>query len=102
MLLISPSGPILTSAASFTENRDKDGFKPEMAQFVWAKIGMKENHDADIPMESPWLTPALKLEEEWYSDWPVVSTNIIWGNDEILRDDIARVANVIKVVHAPL
>ncbi|KAJ2982290.1 hypothetical protein NQ176_g1490 [Zarea fungicola] len=96
ILLISPSGPIPTSAASFTENMDKDSFKPEMAQFLWDKINLKENHDADIPIESSWLAPALKLEEDWYSDWPVADTRIIWGNNEILRDDIARVANVIK------
>ncbi|KAJ2975572.1 hypothetical protein NQ176_g5448 [Zarea fungicola] len=97
VLLISPSGPIPTSTTSFTENKDKDSFKPEMAHYLWSQVGMKENHDTEVPLESPWLTPALKMEEDWYADWPVTSTHIIWGNDEILRDDIAKVANIIKV-----
>jgi hypothetical protein len=77
------------------ENKSKDLFTLEMLEYLWSQL--EQNHDADIPLVNPWLAPALKLEESWYDDLPVANISIIWGQDEILRDDIAKVSAVIKV-----
>lgn len=37
------------------------------------------------------------MEQDWYKDWPAGKITIIWGEDEILRDDIVRVSETIKV-----
>jgi hypothetical protein len=95
VLLISPSGPVPTSAASFTTNAEKDMLKPESVQHMWSVL--EANHDMDVDIVNPWLAPALRLEEDWYKNWPVGKITIIWGEDEILRDDIVTVSEVIKV-----
>lgn len=95
MLLISPSGPIPTSASSFTTNAEKDILKPDAVKSLWALL--EANRDPDVQIANPWLAPALIMEQDWYKDWPAGKITIIWGEDEILRDDIARVSETIKV-----
>jgi hypothetical protein len=62
---------------------------------MWSVL--EANHDMDVDIVNPWLAPALHLEEDWYKNWPVGKITIIWGEDEILRDDIVMVSEVIKV-----
>ncbi|KAL1961755.1 hypothetical protein VTN77DRAFT_1081 [Rasamsonia byssochlamydoides] len=64
ILLISPSGPVVTSAASMTSNLGKDFITPDMLRHMWGTI--EANHDPDVELVNPWLTPALKLDESWY------------------------------------
>ncbi len=98
MLLISPSGPVPTSAASFTTNAEKDIVKPDHLQGMWSLL--EARCEPGVSIANPWFAPALGLEQAWYQDWPVEKITIIWGEDEILRDDIARVSEVIKVIRS--
>ncbi|KAL7928023.1 Alpha/Beta hydrolase protein [Trichoderma chlorosporum] len=97
-LLISPGGPVKTSALSMTSNDGKDGLTTGMLSTLWAMI--EANHDPEVDLVNPWLTPTLKMCETWYENWPIGDITITIGDDEILRDDIIQVANVIKSKHS--
>ncbi|UKZ56965.1 hypothetical protein TrVGV298_010813 [Trichoderma virens] len=97
-LLISPGGPVKTSASSMTGNDGKDGLTTATLSALWAMI--EANHDPEVDLVNPWLTPTLKMFETWYENWPIGEISIIIGDDEILRDDIIQVANVIKGKHS--
>ncbi|KAL7939948.1 Alpha/Beta hydrolase protein [Trichoderma barbatum] len=97
ILLISPSGPVPTSAASFTTNAEKDIMDINRLKELWSML--EANRDPAVPIANPWIAPALSLEQVWYQDWPVGNITIIWGEDEILRDDIARVADTVRAMH---
>lgn len=95
VLLISPAGPVKTSADSMTSNNGKDELTVDLISILWAMI--EANHDPEVELVNPWLTPTLDMHETWYENWPVGEITITIGEDEILRDDILQVANILKV-----
>jgi hypothetical protein len=95
ILLISPAGPVKSSAVSMTTNNGKDLVTVDVLSALWAII--EANHDPDINLVNPWLTPTLAMDETWYGNLPVGDITITIGDDEILRDDIMQIANVLKV-----
>ncbi|KAJ5612032.1 hypothetical protein N7510_005226 [Penicillium lagena] len=96
-LLISPSAPVVTSAASMTENIGKDTITPDMLSNLWAAI--EAHHDPEVELVNHWLTPAIVLDKSWYEDLPIGGITILIGALELLRDDIIKVAGVIKEKH---
>ena len=94
-LLISPAGPVKTSAGSMASNADKDTLKPDILSSLW--VTLEANHDPEVELVNQWLTPTLRLEESWYEYMPVNGITITVGDYELHRDDILQVSEVIKV-----
>jgi hypothetical protein len=76
-------------------NTGKDTATPERLRGFWERIEL--NHDLDVELVNPWFTPALKLDKTRYEDWQLGKITVTVGDSEILRDDIVRVAEVMKV-----
>lgn len=88
-VLVSPWVVLISSAKSLQENRYKDVLDAG-ALTNWAKnflIGV----DAD-----PWNAP-MSAPADWWSDLPVGDILVVYGEDEMLRDDIADFCEILKV-----
>lgn len=88
-ILISPWIAMATSAESMQANKQKDLLSAGALSY-WANNFL--GGEAPDYWNTPLLTPA-----EWWSDLPVNEILLTYGEDELLRDDIAIFCEKLKV-----
>jgi hypothetical protein len=89
---ISPGGPMASSTSSMLQNPQKDIITLTMIDRLFNTI--KSTSEVEIP--NAWIAPHT-APEDWYKQLPVDKVTFIFGNNEVLRDDILTWANYIKV-----
>ncbi|KAE9376005.1 alpha/beta-hydrolase [Stipitochalara longipes BDJ] len=91
-ILISPWVTVSTSASSMQLNKEKDILTVSGLEY-WGRnfLGGKE-------MDC-WNTP-LMAEGEWWGEVPCEEMLVLYGEDELLRDDIEDLCGKLKANHA--
>ena len=92
-VLISPWVTMDTSAASMQLNKDKDVLSASSLAY-WA-CNFLGGADYD-----PWNTPTM-APEEWWGDLLVDDILVLYGDDELLRDDTAVFCERLRVSACP-
>jgi hypothetical protein len=95
ILLISPLGPVVSSTVATSKNTGRDQLTVEILTSLWNMI--EANHDPDVELINPWLTPSYIMYEDWYTGWPVGPITVLIGGSEILEEELVRISKVIKV-----
>ncbi|KAJ9625974.1 hypothetical protein H2204_010273 [Knufia peltigerae] len=95
-LLLSPSGPIASSAPSMFQDPPRDFLTLEMLKGM--QIGLSNSCEQGHQVPNEWIAPAT-APEEWWIGLPIAEIDIILGDDEILRDDILVISDAIKKHH---
>ena len=88
-VLISPWVNLDTSAPSMQANKDKDSLTIEALKY-WAQNFMG-NGASDY-----WNAPST-IPPEWWSDLPVDEILVLYGDNELLRDDTSVFCERLKV-----
>lgn len=88
-VLISPWVDINTSAPSVRENKDKDCLTIESLGY-WAR-----NFIGDTA--SDYWTAPLTAPVEWWRDVPVDEVLVLYGENELIRDDTSTFCETLKV-----
>lgn len=87
--LVSPWVAINSSAESMVSNKRKD-LLSTVSLAYWA-----QNFLGDATPD-PWNTP-LMAPEQWWTKLPVEEIVVLYGNDELLRDDAAMLCEKLNV-----
>jgi acetyl esterase/lipase len=88
-IFISPWASLKSSAESMQANQHRDILSTAALDY-WA-----QNFLGDSPSDA-WNAP-LTASAEWWSDLPVHKILVVYGEDELLRDDISILCERIKV-----
>ncbi|KAH8802499.1 hypothetical protein F5884DRAFT_846660 [Xylogone sp. PMI_703] len=97
ILLISPAGAVSSSTVAASKNTGRDMMSVDDLRKMWEVI--QANHDPEVDLINPWLTPQYIMYEGWYAGWPAGEITIVFGGLEILEEEIVRLSNVIKAKH---
>ena len=88
-VLISPWVDMHTSVPSMQANKDKDSLTVE-ALVYWARTFM------GITAVDYWNAP-LTVPTQWWSDLPVDEILVLYGDNELLKDDTSTFCERLKV-----
>lgn len=91
-VLVSPWAALLSTAESMQSNQEKDILSAGALTY-WA-----QNFMGDAATD-PWNTP-LMAPDEWWREIPVTEIAVIYGDNEVLRDDTARLCEKLQVLRA--
>jgi acetyl esterase/lipase len=92
-VLLSPWVAMASIAESMQSNQEKDILSAGALEY-WA-----QNFMGDAAPD-PWNTPLI-APDEWWSQIPVHDIAVIYGDDELLRDDTARLCEKLQVLRIP-
>lgn len=82
-------------SASLTSNADKDIIEKSAIEY-WISNFLGP---LDTSVEQPWACP-LTAPQEWWADLAIGEIVVLYGQNEVLRDDTARFCEVLKTRHA--
>lgn len=90
VVLISPWVTFDVSAPSMEANKKKDILRASALAY-WGKnlLGIAE--------KDPWNTP-LSAPKKWWEDLMVGDILVLYGADEIMRDDVTKFSGILKVM----
>ncbi|EHK50391.1 uncharacterized protein TrAtP1_007477 [Trichoderma atroviride] len=97
VLLLSPAVPIVTPALQKSKNIGRDLVGVDDIAQMWNII--ESNHDPEVDLINPWLTPISEMREEWYETLPAGAITIISGGFELFEEDTVTLSQVIKAKH---
>lgn len=99
--MISPTTPMVTPAMTVSKNFGRDLVGVDEVAQMWSVI--EGNHDPDVELINPWFAPLSVLHEDWFETLPAGAITIVSGGLEIFEEDIAKLAQIIKVrINVPI